>query len=207
MELTAEFLVIESEFKSLKSEAQLFSKFSKSTVSTDQTRIKDALTSTIGALRSAHLALTSNEIPTRAGRGERRPNGTDGVSVRLSKQFQQLDKISSEALQDVCEFCRTTHEIRAKLKKIELELEKIAEKSQTQLNEATEEIQDKRNALVKARVTLNECRQEMGTIERKAERNGDKRTILRVGRVAAWGAGLVYPPLLLAAAGMEFGAQ
>lgn len=159
-------------------------------------------------LRMTFRALFDIPETEQGGIGGAPPRQQTTYEERMLKQkLDSLEETVDKSIQSADTLDSRAHKLSTELKNIASELDGHMRESKRLLEEAEEAVEKKKRDQVAAQNQLDEENRNLRALESKMERTRDHRVGLRVGRVAAWGATLIFPPAGLLAAGLEVGAQ
>ena len=200
-----EIQALEKAFEAISAQAQALCDDSYSAFCSSEDRISKAFLSITQTTKSDSIAAIDSDDKTTAMVGAW-PIEEMLDDLLLAKQCRDLDEIALQTFNSVCEFYRKTHDLRDELANIKKELEGTLTGSQSGVVDAEKDLEEKINQEARVKASLQSCLEAVSWVSEETEQNKDRRTVLRTGRVLAWGAGFIWAPALIAAAGMEIGA-
>lgn len=231
MMLQGEIDRIELEFAELKARLTLFEAESKSTIQNDHNnmllRLRKSVDSVEGTV--SYLASGTSSLAGYVEFHKSRPvkDATSKAIVHqhlmdMDANLTALHQAASSGLEGVEHIKKTADVMHDELCAIRTKLESLSERTQSALKKAKETLGDKKQQMAEADTSLRLTRLELRTLEGKMEEEKDGRNVMRVvsahllkgqaqrrlirreqARVATWGIGIFFPPMILVAGGLE----
>lgn len=214
--LNTEVSRLESKLEALSSRLQTLTRSAERATQHDQDEIQARLHSSIEAIKTTVLTLKMTAEEQRDDGP--RINGVDwdawdagdaveDLAQKIQDRFNDLESAASGGLERVNEVARQGHDLDSELNELSVEIRSLERRGQSELEVSQTDLRNKQEDQNTAQQRLNESNAEIRRLDAKISDNHENRQILRVGRVLAWGATLVFPPAAVVAAGMEIGAQ
>ncbi|KAK3358444.1 hypothetical protein B0T24DRAFT_540427 [Lasiosphaeria ovina] len=210
MSLQSEVEQIQKDLNELKARLDAFETKSKATIQEDHSAMLAKLQSSVDAVESTVLYLETGTSRL-AGLLEFHQSAADASKKALAKrhlldmdaQFTLLHGAASAGLERVEAIKKTGDDMHGELGAIRTKLESLSTRAASALDRAGRSLGGKQTQLDQASQSLAATQQELSALEAQMKSKKNNRDAMRVARVATWGMGLVFPPMLIAAGALE----
>ncbi|KAH7121636.1 hypothetical protein EDB81DRAFT_230996 [Dactylonectria macrodidyma] len=211
MDLDTEVEEMQQELSSLKTRLKAFEAASKAKIDADHRTMLAALQKSVDAVESTALYLNTGTSSI-AGYLEYKTSLNKRTATKalvqkhltdMDSKFTVLQTAASSGLERVETIKKACDEMDCELEAIRAKLEALTTRTWSALTVAKKTLVDKQKQAAEAKVSLTSTQSELSALETKMTEEKDTRDVMRVARVASWGLGLLFPPMLLVAGGLE----
>ncbi|KAK0703999.1 hypothetical protein B0T26DRAFT_658459 [Lasiosphaeria miniovina] len=213
MSLQSEVEQIQKDLDGLKARLDAFETKSKATIQEDHGAMLAKLQSSVNAVESTVVYLETGTSrlagllelhqPAAAAAAASKKALAKRHLLDMDAQFTLLHGAASAGLERVEAIKKTGDDMHGELGAIRTKLESLSARAASALDRAGHSLGGKQTQLDQASQSLATTQQELSALEAQMKGKKNDRDAMRVARVATWGMGLVFPPMLIAAGALE----